>query len=105
MSIPRSAIGTTPPLTMTVERGRLQLFAKSIGETEPCYQSDQKQAETDRSQSGWQVGDRLEPLALPPISRTTLALFAGGSGDHNALHIDVDAARAAGLEMSSRRAC
>ncbi|MER5527342.1 MaoC/PaaZ C-terminal domain-containing protein [Streptomyces sp. NPDC002677] len=42
------------------------------------------------------VGDELPPLVLPPISRTTLALFAGASGDHNPLHIDIDAARAAG---------
>lgn len=42
------------------------------------------------------VGDELPPLELPPISRTTLALFAGASGDHNPLHIDIDAARAAG---------
>ncbi|MFD8817644.1 MaoC/PaaZ C-terminal domain-containing protein [Streptomyces sp. NPDC059627] len=42
------------------------------------------------------VGDELPPLELPPISRTTLALFAGASGDHNPLHIDVDAAQAAG---------
>jgi len=38
----------------------------------------------------------LPPLALPPISRTTLALYAGASGDHNPMHIDIDAARAAG---------
>ena len=42
------------------------------------------------------VGDELPPLVLPPITRTTLALFAGASGDHNPLHIDIDAARAAG---------
>jgi acyl dehydratase len=32
------------------------------------------------------------------FSRTQLALFAGGSGDHNPIHIDVDAARANGFE-------
>lgn len=37
-------------------------------------------------------------LTIPPISRTTLALFAGASGDHNPIHIDLDAAREAGLE-------
>jgi acyl dehydratase len=46
----------------------------------------------------WRIGDRLDPLVIPPISRTTLALFAGASGDHNALHIDIDAAHAAGLD-------
>jgi acyl dehydratase len=35
---------------------------------------------------------------LPPISRTTLALYAGASGDHNPMHIDLDFARSAGLE-------
>ena len=44
-----------------------------------------------------QVGDTLPPLALPPITRTMLALFAGASGDHNPIHIDIDFARAAGL--------
>ena len=41
-------------------------------------------------------GTRLPDLTVPPIGRTTLALFAGASGDHVPLHIDVDAARAAG---------
>ena len=43
------------------------------------------------------VGDTLPPLALPPLTRTTLALFAGASGDHNPIHIDSDAAREVGL--------
>jgi acyl dehydratase len=42
-------------------------------------------------------GDALPPLALPPLTRTTLALYAGASGDHNPIHIDIDFARAAGL--------
>ncbi len=44
-----------------------------------------------------QVGDALPPLELPPITRTTLALFAGASGDHNPIHIDTDFARKAGM--------
>jgi acyl dehydratase len=44
-----------------------------------------------------QVGDALPPLALPPVTRTTLALFAGASGDHNRIHIDIDYARKAGM--------
>jgi len=44
-----------------------------------------------------QVGTTLPPLSVPPISRTTLALFAGASGDHNPIHIDLDVARSAGL--------
>ncbi len=44
-----------------------------------------------------QVGDALPALQLPPVDRTTLALFAGASGDHIALHIDTDVARKAGM--------
>ena len=44
-----------------------------------------------------QVGDALPPLELSPLSRTTLALFAGASGDHNPIHIDTDFARKAGM--------
>ncbi len=43
------------------------------------------------------VGDTLPPLTLPPLTRTTLALYAGASGDHNPMHIDIDFARAAGM--------
>lgn len=42
------------------------------------------------------VGDRLPPLVYPALSRQTLALFSGASGDHNPIHIDLDFARAAG---------
>jgi acyl dehydratase len=42
-----------------------------------------------------QVGDTLPPLALAAINRTTLALYAGASGDHNPIHIDIDFARRA----------
>ena len=43
------------------------------------------------------VGDALSPITLPPLTRTTLALYAGASGDHNPIHIDSDFARAAGM--------
>ena len=42
------------------------------------------------------VGDALPALELPPVTRAQLALFAGASGDHNSIHIDIDYARAAG---------
>ncbi|WP_160109769.1 MaoC/PaaZ C-terminal domain-containing protein [Pseudomonas izuensis] len=42
-----------------------------------------------------QVGFELPPLILPAINRTTLALYAGASGDHNQVHIDLDFARKA----------
>ena len=45
-----------------------------------------------------QPGTELPPLAVEPISRATLALFAGASGDHNPIHIDLDVARSAGLD-------
>lgn len=43
------------------------------------------------------VGDVLPELQLPAIDRATLALFAGASGDHNPIHIDLDFARRAGM--------
>ena len=44
-----------------------------------------------------QIGDELPALQMPPVSRTTLALFGGASGDHNPMHIDTDVARSAGM--------
>jgi acyl dehydratase len=44
------------------------------------------------------IGTELPELVIEPISRTTLALFAGASGDHNPIHIDLDVARSAGLD-------
>ena len=43
------------------------------------------------------VGDALPGLETPPISRLTLALYCGASGDHNPIHVDTDFARAAGM--------
>jgi len=43
------------------------------------------------------VGDSLPALSVAPVNRTTLALFAGASGDHNPIHIDIDFARKAGM--------
>jgi acyl dehydratase len=42
-------------------------------------------------------GTVLPALNFGPISRTLLALYAGASGDHDPVHIDIDFARAAGL--------
>lgn len=44
------------------------------------------------------VGTELPPLELGPITRTTLALFAGASGDHNPMRNDIDVARSAGFD-------
>jgi acyl dehydratase len=42
--------------------------------------------------------DLVPTLETPPISRLTLALFAGASGDHNPIHVDLDFARSAGFD-------
>ncbi len=44
------------------------------------------------------VGDAIPTLTTAPVSRTTLALFAGASGDTNPIHIDIDFAKKAGLD-------
>ena len=44
------------------------------------------------------VGDDLPTLTTDPISRHTLALYCGASGDHNPIHVDLDYAKAAGLD-------
>ena len=44
------------------------------------------------------IGDEIPSLTTPPISRTTLALYAGASGDHNPMHIDIDFARKFGMD-------
>ena len=45
-----------------------------------------------------QIGTELPPLQTEPISRLTLALYCGASGDHNPIHVDSDFARAAGRD-------
>jgi acyl dehydratase len=48
--------------------------------------------------SNLSVGEELPALQTDKISRTTLALYAGASGDHNPLHIDPDFAASAGFD-------
>lgn len=43
------------------------------------------------------VGDEIAPVDKKPITRTTLALFCGASGDHNPIHVDIDFAKDAGM--------
>lgn len=43
------------------------------------------------------VGTELPALKIDPISRTTLSLFAGASGDINPIHLDHEIAQAAGM--------
>jgi acyl dehydratase len=42
-------------------------------------------------------GDDLPQMRFPPISRLQLALYCGGSGDHNPIHVDTDFAKRAGM--------
>ena len=48
--------------------------------------------------SNLSVGEELPALQTDKISRTTLALYAGASGDHNPIHIDPDFAASAGFD-------
>lgn len=43
------------------------------------------------------VGSQIPSLQLPPVSRHTLALYCGASGDHNPIHVDSDFALKAGM--------
>ena len=43
------------------------------------------------------VGDRIVHKSFPPITRHTLALYCGASGDHNPIHVDSDFAKKAGF--------
>lgn len=42
------------------------------------------------------IGQRVVHKAFAPVSRHTLALYCGASGDTNPMHVDTDFARAAG---------
>ena len=44
------------------------------------------------------VGDEIPILNSEPITRHTLALYCGASGDHHPIHVEMDYAREAGLD-------
>ena len=44
------------------------------------------------------IGDSIPDLVVEPITRSTLALYAGASGDHNPIHIDLDFAKRVGMK-------
>lgn len=44
------------------------------------------------------IGEELSPLVKPPITQEQLQRYADASGDHNAIHLDVDAAHRVGLD-------
>lgn len=43
------------------------------------------------------VGDELPKHVCGPITRATLALYCGASGDHNPIHVDSDFAKRSGM--------
>lgn len=43
------------------------------------------------------VGDALPAREAGPVTRLVLALYAGGSGDHNPMHVDSDFAKKGGM--------
>lgn len=43
------------------------------------------------------VGDAIPSFETPPLSRLTLALYCGASGDHNPIHVDIDFVKKAGM--------
>ena len=47
--------------------------------------------------SNLKAGDKLPALTAGPIRPLDLALFAGGSGDHNPIHVDKSFAESAGF--------
>lgn len=47
--------------------------------------------------SNLKAGDKLPTLTAEPIRPLDLALFAGGSGDHNPIHVDKGFAESAGF--------
>lgn len=47
--------------------------------------------------SALQIGDEIPSFSTEPITRAMLALYAGASGDHNPIHIDIDFAKRAGM--------
>ena len=46
--------------------------------------------------SNVKTGDALPAFTTPPVTRLTLALYCGASGDHNPMHVDSDYAQAGG---------
>ncbi len=44
------------------------------------------------------VGDEIPTLTTSSVSRHTLALYCGASGDHNPIHVDFDFAKKSGLD-------
>lgn len=46
----------------------------------------------------YKAGDKLPEIVKDPIAKVQLVMYAGASGDFNAIHTDDEAARARGLK-------
>ena len=44
------------------------------------------------------IGDEIPALTTNPVTRHTLALYCGASGDQNPIHVDIDFAKSCGLD-------
>ena len=51
-----------------------------------------------RAAPAWKVGEEVETLTLPPVTRLQLIKYAGASGDFNPIHTIDEAAERAGLK-------
>ena len=51
----------------------------------------------DAELQAWRAGDALPTFTTEPLSRLTLALYCGASGDHNPIHVDLAFAQRAGM--------
>jgi acyl dehydratase len=80
------------------EPGRAAPPAPGHTAGEPAPRSDAVARAVAASHHDIQVGAELPPLEVEPVSRLTLALYCGASGDHNPIHVDTDYARAAGMD-------
>ena len=92
------------PRSTSKRGGALEFVTKSHAVTNQRRRGDRRPRRSLSSDTGAEpmtagvLAARGRPVLasepLPPISRLTLALYCGASGDHNPLHVDIDAARA-----------
>lgn len=52
---------------------------------------------TNANFTALRIGDEIPSFSTEPITRATLAFYAGASGDQNPIHIDIDFAKRAGM--------
>lgn len=100
MAVDPRVIGTELPrteLTVEVEKPDppRRKFSRRPEDGARCAQS--RCRTVILSAPGIEVGTALPPLEVRAITRTPLALFAGASGDHNPIHVDIDVAKSVGL--------